>query len=118
MLQFSEPQIQNIISVTISGKVTKEDIERIVQQVKETRKRYDKVRIYLEIPHFEGYTLQGFFDDLKRSMEYINDFEKAAVVTNQEWIGKVGKLMEIFTKADIKSFSLDEKELARQWLVQ
>ncbi len=118
MIKVKEPQTNNILHVTIQDKVTEDEINTIAQKIKQTLTQYNKVRMYLEIPDFEGYSLKGFFEDLKQTGKYLSDFEKVAVVTNESWLGKLGSISDLVIDADIKYFKLEEAETARQWVAE
>lgn len=118
MIQVKEPQAKNIVNVTIQDKVTKEEIDAIALRIRQTLTQYDKVRMYLEIPDFEGYSLKGFFEDLKQTGKHLNDFEKVAVVTDEGWIGKLGNISDLVISADVKYFNFREIETARKWIAE
>lgn len=116
MIQIKEPQVKNIVNVTVQDKLTRAAIDAIVLKIDQTLARYDKVRLYMEIPDFEGYTLQGFFEDVKETGKHLSDFEKVAVVTDEGWIARLGSLSDLVVGAEVKPFGFKEVEAARAWI--
>ncbi len=112
-----ENHMDNIIGFSLEGKITEGEIEALGKMAEEKLKTYDKIRLYAEIENLEGYdSANAFFDDMKYTLKFWNDIEKAAFVADQNWIDSATSLADLFTKGDMKHFPKAEKTLAMQWL--
>ncbi|MGA9326964.1 MAG: STAS/SEC14 domain-containing protein, partial [Salegentibacter sp.] len=69
-----------------------------------------------EMKNFHGWTPSAMWEDAKLDFEHKDNFEKIAMVGSEKWEDWLSQLMKPFTKAEIKFFKLEEKELAKAWI--
>ena len=74
----------NVIGMRIDGRIVAEDMDRIAAMVEEKLTRFDKLRVYVEVPSFEGISIEGFFKDLQLGLRHWHRFEKEAVVSDEQ----------------------------------
>lgn len=116
MLQIIELQGKNILATKASGKLRKEDIEKIHPLVHNILDKGIKVRWYFEMEKFTGWDFPGLWEDLKMDTIHAKDYEKIAMVGDKKWQDWISQFMKPFTNADIKYFDLEDKERAKDWI--
>lgn len=110
------PKEDNFVAFKLEGKITKEDVDILIDEMHRKLKEFNNLRIYMEIDQFEGYTFRGFFEDLRNSFLYMTKLSKLALVTNEKWMQHLDWLGELFSSAHIKSFDVKDAETAIGWL--
>lgn len=116
MIEIIEPTEGNVVSTRATGKLTKEDYNKILPVLEGKEDRYEKISWYFEMENFEGWDLQAAWKDLKFDIKYANKLEKVAMVGAKDWEQKLTKVMKPFTSAEVRFFDLSEKEEARNWI--
>ncbi|NER06513.1 MAG: STAS/SEC14 domain-containing protein [Okeania sp. SIO3C4] len=109
---------ENIVGFSIDGKIEKSDIEKVTNLVEEKLKSQTKLRVYVELKKMEGISVEAFLEDLKLGLRHLKDFEKKAVVCDQNWISKFAVASnKIFTNIEVKCFPWSEKDQALEWIM-
>ncbi|MDQ7917223.1 STAS/SEC14 domain-containing protein [Mesonia sp. MT50] len=116
MLQIIELKEKNIVVTKASGKLRKEDIEKIHPLIHAILDKGMKVRWYFEMDNFTGWDLPGLWEDLKMDTAHAKDYEKIAMVGDKKWQEWITQFMKPFTNAKIKYFNIDQKEDAKSWI--
>jgi len=116
MLRIIELTNKNTIATKASGKLRKEDIEKINPLIHAILDKGMKVRWYFEMDNFTGWDLPGLWEDLKMDTAHAKDYEKIAMVGDKKWQEWIAQFMKPFTNADIRYFDLKDKETAKQWI--
>lgn len=117
MIQILNTEKDNLISAKISGKISKNDVEKIHPLIHNIIEKGKKVGFYFEMEDFEGYTLKGFWEDIKVDSAHISDYGKMAFVGDKKWQEWAAKATDFFTSSEVKFFDLKDKELAKTWIV-
>ncbi|HUH27798.1 MULTISPECIES: STAS/SEC14 domain-containing protein [Bacteroidota] len=115
MLQIIELKEKNIVATNASGKLRKEDIEKIHPLIHTILDKGMKVRWYFEMKDFTGWD-PGLLEDLKMDTAHAKDYEKIAMVGDKKWQNWITQFMKLFTNAEIKYFNIDQKEEAKNWI--
>ena len=116
MIQIINTGKDNLISAKISGKILKNDVEKIHPLIHNIIKKGKKVDFYFEMEDLEGYTLKGFWEDIKVDSAHISDYRKMAFVGEKKWQEWSAKATDFFTSSEVKYFDLEDKELAKTWI--
>jgi len=116
MIQLLNSEKDNLTSAKISGKISKNEVEKIHSRIHEILKENNKVDFYFEMEDFDGYTLKGFWEDIKVDTAHISDYGKMAFVGEKKWQEWVAKATDFFTSSEVKYFDLKDKELAKTWI--
>jgi hypothetical protein len=119
MIEVLEGFPGNVIAIAGRGRITKADYENVlVPAVEQALKQYDKIRIYYEIgTDFQGIDPGAAWEDLKVGMEHLSRWDRAAVVTDVEWIGTTMKVFGFMLPIEIKLFPLSQVAEARGWIL-
>jgi len=107
---------QNLLSLTIAGHLTKEDYASVEPTLKEKVKRYGKVNVYLEVGEMDDATLPALWEEIKQDAKHFNDFNRAAIVSNDNALLKAAaSVTDTLTPAEVKHFTKDQKAEALRW---
>ena len=116
MIQFIETKKENLIAAKINGKISKTDVEKIHPLIHNIIEKGKKVDFYFEMDDFEGYTLKGFWEDIKVDSTHISEYGKMAFVGEKKWQEWAAKATDFFTSSEVKYFDLKDKEQAKIWI--
>ena len=103
MLQIINLEQEHLIAAKISGKLTEKDMEKIHPLIHNIIEKGHKVDFYFEMEDFEGYTLKGFWEDLKIDSAHLGDYGKRAA-----------KATDFFIKSEVKFFDISEEQQAQK----
>ena len=101
-----------------SGQVTAADYERVlVPDIEAAFVLHRKLRLLYHVgPDFTGFDPGAMWEDFKVGIEHLTRWERVAVVTDVEWIGKAVRFFAFLLPATTKLFSRDEAAQARAWI--
>lgn len=116
MLQILDFTQDNVLATRAVGTVTDEDYEKIEPVIQEIVNDGKKIRWYYELQNDESWEPGAIWEDLKVDLKHSSDYEKVAVVGEKGWQEAITKAYSPFTKAEVKYFSLDDKEQAKDWI--
>lgn len=106
----------NIVEITIEGKITAADFDKIIAQLKADFKKHEKLCILEEIRSFEGIDPMALWQDIRFGLPHVNDIARVAVVTDTKWIQTFSEAIDNILPAQVKAFELSQIEAARKWL--
>ncbi|MGB3850597.1 MAG: STAS/SEC14 domain-containing protein [Tunicatimonas sp.] len=107
----------HVIRLVIDGEVKQTDIDQAATVMEDSLKEPGKLRLLVEVKNLEGYdSIAAFMKDAQKTFQHYTDFEKIAVVTEEQWLADVASLSDLINPANIKQFSLSERELAEEWV--
>ena len=116
MIHFLNTQNEKLIAIEITGKIKKEDVERIHTLIHKVLKNYKKVDFFFELKDFKCYELGGLWSDLKVDAVHFSDYGKMVLVGERKWHEWAAKSTNIFSESEVKYFELDEKKAAKEWI--
>lgn len=116
MIQIINTEKDNLISAKISGKISKNDVEKIHPLIHNIIEKGKKVDFYFEMEDFEGYTLKGFWEDIKVDSAHISDYGKMAFVGEKKWQEWAAKATDFFTSSEVKYFKIENRTQAMVWI--
>jgi hypothetical protein len=106
------------VTVTVTGKIVKEDYARFVPQIEAQIQRAGKLRILFVMRDFHGWDIGGAWEDLKFDVRHFSDIEKLAMVGEARWERWMASFCKPFTRAAIRYFDASQLDAAREWLSQ
>ena len=109
----------NVLAFVCSGRVTKAEYDMVlVPAVRAALKAHDKLRIYYETAaDFRGIAPGAVWEDFKVGMEHLTRWERAAVVTDVNWIKHTMQFFSFLMPGQMKIFPHSEAARAREWIV-
>jgi len=109
----------NVVAVACSEHVTRDDYDRVlVPRVNEALARHKKIRLYYEIgANFTGIDPGAVWKDIAVGAEHLLRWERAAVVTDVDWIRHTIRAFGFLMPGDMRVFPLTQQAQAREWIV-
>ena len=98
------------------GEINEDDLAPIWARFSDAAGAGSKVRIYAEMhamPSVSGGMILEKFRHLK---DILSTVERIALVGDAGWMEIYAKLVDPITKAEIRHFSLDDSEQAKNWV--
>jgi hypothetical protein len=105
-----------ILEVDLAGKLSKSDYERFVPHAEQLIREHGKLKLLVSMHEFDGWTLGGFWEDMKFDAKHFRDIKKIAFVGDEKWEKGMSTFCKPFTSAEIKFFPSEQIDQARQWL--
>ena len=104
------------MKMKVVGKLSHEDYETMVPMLEDAIKdvKEPKIKALLDICDFEGWELRAAWDDLKLGLKHGKEFEKIAVIGNQNWESIAATIANWFTGSELKYF--EDYEDALEWI--
>ena len=118
MLTMIDIGIDNAVAFTLSGKVTEDDMNRVLMDAEAKTVDHGGIVIYEEIESFSGIELAAIVEELKYLVHAgLKHIKQVAVVADARWIEKVVKVEDtLFRDIDIQYFTFAEKPQAITFL--
>ena len=110
----------NVLVVKASKQLTSEDYEDIfIPQLKHLIDKFGEVRVVLFLDNdFIGWELGAAWDDAVFGLQHRHDFEKIAVVGDQQWLEWATKIGAYFIKGQVTTYETTEFQDAVAWIKQ
>lgn len=107
----------SIFGVEMSGKVTKEDFEKINAEMEEFQQKHGKIKFLIHVKEFEYDNLAAMWADLKSGLAHFRSVEEAAVITDLDWVEVIsGPFNFITPNLPVKTFTPGKLDKAVSWL--
>jgi len=103
-----------------TGHVNKEEYEHVVMaRINEVAAHYGKIN-FLVLMETEvwDYSFGSLVDYVKMTFEHFKQWNRLAVVSNEQWVNKVYDVLGGLVYGEVKSFKIYQYEEARQWISQ
>jgi hypothetical protein len=105
-----------LISVSVSGTLTKSDYERFGPEVERLIKQFGKIDIVLTMHDFHGWDGRALWEDIKFNFKHFRDIRRLAFVGETKWEKWMAAFCAPFTTAEIKYFDQGQAAQAREWI--
>ena len=105
----------NIVEIVVEGKITADDFERVLPQMKSDLQRHGKVKVLEEIRSFEGMDPMALWMDLQNAY-LAKDVTHGAIVADAQWIRTVTDAVGVILPMEVRSFEQSQIGEARAWL--
>lgn len=116
MIQILETKEENLIAAKMSGKITQEDVEKIHPLIHNIIEKGHKIDFYFELEDFDGYELEGLWEDVKVDAAHWSDYGNMAFVGDEKWQEWAAKATDFFTDSEVRFFDLQDREKAKEWI--
>ncbi len=116
MIEYRNNPNNNIVEISVEGKISEADFDRVITQLKDDIEKHGKLRILEEIRSFEGIDPIALWKDVRFGLAHVNDFTHAAVVADAKWVRTFAEAINSVLSAEVKAFERPHLEKARQWL--
>ncbi len=105
-----------ILAIRISGQLHDADYQTFVPILDAAVMAEGQVRLLVEFSDFHGWDVQAAWDDFKLGLKHYADIERIAVIGDHRWEKWTAKLLQAFTRAQVRYFSSAEKDAAWVWM--
>lgn len=108
----------DILALACKGHVTRRDYRTVlVPSVEKALERPGNLRVYYELgSDFSGIDPGAIWEDLKVGVEHLRRWERVAVVTDVEWIGRTIQIVGFLMPGKVKVFPTSAAAEARAWI--
>jgi len=107
----------NIVGLRVAGRIEAGEFDKIAAIVEDKLSRHPKLRVYVEVPSFDGISIEAFFKDLQMGLRHWHRFEKEAVVTDQAWLQRITAFTgHLVPGLEVRAFPTTDKAAARAWI--
>jgi len=108
-----------VVAYEISGRITRDEAERVVDVVKQRLAQPDCSRLMIVIRNWHGFDADTMLSQrlMGAKLEMIDDLERYAVVGGPDWIRGMANALNPLVKPDVKGFDLEDEDKAVDWLV-
>ena len=108
-------QTGNLLNVAVLGDFNVADFKQFEENAMYKLKTADSVNLIFDLRAMISYTLDVAWEEIKFfNREHPHDFNKIAVVTDDQWITWQAWISRIFVDADIRVFS--DYKAAKSWM--
>jgi hypothetical protein len=118
MIEIISDMPENVVAVTVSGKVTGEDYDKVlIPTLEEKLKKHKKIRLLYHLGiDFSGFTAEAMWDDAKVGIRRLTAFEKIAVVSDVDWIVGAVKVFGFIIPCPVRIFGNEGLHEAKAWV--
>jgi len=118
---FDEIQVEKapagtIVTLKFREKLDKGDYDRFVPMIESQIEHVSPIRLMVELHDFQGWTAGALWEDTKFAARHFNDIDRLAVVGDARWETGITMFVKPFTSADVRYFTVDAQEKARDWV--
>ena len=106
----------HVLGLRVSGEINESDMARIRSEVEARLRAEPKLAVYIELDHFEGFTLRGFIRELQLLLRYVNHFSRTALVGEGSKLRRAANiLLRCFPNLEVEHFSHIQRDEALIW---
>jgi len=120
MIELLPQSTDKCIGFKLSGKFVSEDYDEMLPKLDEAIAASGKINLLIVMEDFKWRGgLEGAKSDFKMGTHQYRQVEKAAFIGDKKWQEWMVKLLDPFTRrTDERFFSLDQLDLAWQWVLE
>jgi hypothetical protein len=120
MLELIPGLPDHVLGISASGEVSGEDYERVlIPAIEERLGRYKRLRlIYRFAGDFSKFSASAVWEDTKVGMRHLTQFERIAVVADNEWITRLVRGLGFVVPGEVRVFANEHWEAARAWITE
>lgn len=119
MMEFIE-STDDVIALTIAGKITGADLDRVMDRLEAVMARHAKVHVFVETRGIDGIELSGLPAYMGRAFPLfgkLSHFGRVAVVADQGWIRAATRIESAMLPAiSYRTFTPGEREAVLAWV--
>ena len=115
-IKFQDENEGKLLSIQISGKLTKADYVYFTPEFERLVELNGKLRVLFDMTGFHGWEAGALWEDIKFDVKHFADIERLAIVGDKKWERGMASFCKPFTKAKIRYFDHAEALGAGNWL--
>jgi len=108
----------NVLAITVTGRVTSDDYQTVVAPAASARRAaHDTLRLLYHVPpEFRKFTSTALWDDAQIGLRRLHGFERVAVVTDVDWLEALANSLRLPGPVEVRVFAHAELDEARDWI--
>ncbi len=107
---------ERLVIASVLGEFTLTDFREIEKAVEFAVKFQGKARLLLDLTGMLGFTVDVAWEEIRFTRQHASEFEKIAIVTEDQWLQWSAWLPRNLTDAEVQVF--EEFDLALEWIQQ
>jgi len=115
-IELNEEDDGKVVTVHVSGKLTKADYEHFVAEFGRLVRQRGKLRVLFDMTGLHGWDAGAAWEDFKFGVEHFADIERLGMVGDKKWQHAMATFCKPFTKAVVRYFDHANAAEARKWL--
>ncbi|MEX1664156.1 STAS/SEC14 domain-containing protein [Zhongshania arctica] len=117
MLELLTLPFPHVVGVRVSGKINHTDIEIILTELERKLIDEDNLNIFIELDHFDGFTIRAWLKEMQFLAKYINRFTRTAILGEARWFTRGSRLIKrAFPNIEVEHFIPLQKDEALIWV--
>lgn len=116
MLNIEKPNENNVVKVTASGKLTKQEYEEKLPELEALYRDNEKLRFFIKLEDFSGFEIGALWEDLKFYRKHANESGRTAIVGDKTWEEWATRLSSVFFSPEVEFFYKDRENEAWEWV--
>jgi len=116
MLNIKPINENQVVHVTVSGTVTKEDYEQLLPQLESLLQLHETVRFYVDLEGLSGFEAEALWEDIKFDAKHKDQYGKTAIVGDKRWEEWGTKISSFFLDAEMRFFYTAQSTQAWEWV--
>lgn len=117
MLELLTLPFPHVVGVRVSGKINHTDIEIILKELERKLIDEDNLNIFIELDHFDGFTIRAWLKEMQFLAKYINRFTRTAILGESRWFTRGSRLIKrAFPNIEVEHFIPLQKDEALIWV--
>ena len=110
---------QGVLGFEASGRVTHEDYRDVlIPEVESLLAHGPGNMLYVIGEDFTGFDLEALWDDAAFGVRHWRDFQRIAVVADQQWLRAAVSMFTPFFPGEVRLFPRSEMAVAKDWVAQ
>lgn len=106
----------NVVSITASGTLTKEDYSQLLPEIELMLQQHKVFHFYITLENFTGFEANALWENIKFDYKYKDQYGKIAIVGEKKWEEWGAKFSKLFFDAEIKYFYEEDAIIAWEWI--
>ncbi len=116
IIKIEESESGKVVSLTITGKLEKEDYDFFVPETEQCIKQHGKIRMIVQLIDFHGWSVGAAWEDTKFGIKHFSDIERLAITGDRKWEKGMALFCKVFTTAKVQYFDNSELDQAQSWI--
>lgn len=104
----------HLVTVNVFGEFSLADYREFEDLVNYKIKFEGPVNLLFDLRQMAGFTIDMAWEEIKFARSHAQDFERIAVLTDNQWVKWSAWLNQAFVRADVRLF--DDEIEAREWV--
>ncbi|MEM8731642.1 MAG: STAS/SEC14 domain-containing protein [Pseudomonadota bacterium] len=107
----------NILDITLSGIISREDYETVlIPAIDHALEEHDGIRALVRIDDGVDYTMGALSEDTRMGLKHWRGFERLAILGGAGWVSKMATAVSIMMPCPVMHFQPGEGDDALRWL--